>query len=66
MFVLEDADEKIQAKTLTLTDGLFHEALKENPGSRDRIHVKNGKGPDFDIVYLDNDMDIEPYENYPA
>ena len=66
MFKLEPLNTEIEAKTLLLSDRLFHEALRQNPESKARFHVKNDRGEDFDIVYWDNDDDIEPTEGYPA
>ena len=31
----------------------------------ERFHVKNPEGPDFDIVYYDNNDDLEPLDSYP-
>ena len=66
MFKLEPLNTEIEAKTLLLSDRLFHEALRQNPESKARFHVKNDRGEDFDIVYWDNDDDIEPTEGCPA
>ena len=66
MFKIEEFRADEDAKTLNLSDNLFHEALESNPGSKSRFHVRNDKGEDFDIVYLDNDEDIEPRDAYPA
>ena len=66
MFKIEEFRADEDAKTLNLSDNLFHEALESNPGSKSRFHVRNDKGEDFDIVYLDNDEDIEPRNAYPA
>ena len=65
MFKLEPFNPEAEAKTLRLSDQLFHEALKEVPQSMERFHVKNDRGEDFDIVYWDNNDDIEPIEAYP-
>lgn len=65
MFKLEEFNPEAEAKTLKLNDRLFHEALKEELESKTRFHVKNDKGEDFDIVYWDNNDDIEPIEAYP-
>ena len=65
MFKLETFNPEAEAKTLRLSDQLFHEALKEIPQSMARFHVKNERGEDFDIVYWDNEDDIEPTEGYP-
>ena len=66
MFKIENVSEYEEAKTLNLSDNLFHEALETNPESKARFHVKNDRGEDFDIVYWDNDEDIEPRDAYPA
>ena len=66
MFKLEPLNNEIEAKTLPLSDRLFHVALREAPESAARFHVKNDRGEDFDIVYWDNEDDIEPTEGYPA
>ncbi|MBR4173925.1 MAG: hypothetical protein IKR56_01130 [Lachnospiraceae bacterium] len=66
MFKIENLRNDEDAKTLVLSDRLFHEALKGNPESKERFHVKNDKGEDFDIVYWDNDEDIENRDEYPA
>ena len=66
MFKIETLRADVEAKTLKLSENLFHEALKIKPESKDRFHVKNDKGEDFDIVYWDNDEDIEPRDAYPA
>ena len=65
MFRLEPWNPDIEAKTLRLQEQLFHEALKEAPESKARFHVSNDRGEDFDIVYWDNEDDIEPTEGYP-
>ena len=65
MFKIEAYDSGIEAKTLKLSDQLFHEALKDGPESKSRFHVLNDKGEDFDIVYWDNEDDIEPIAAYP-
>ena len=65
MFKIEAFDTEADAKTLRLNDQLFHEALKEEPESKRRFHVTNDKGEDFDIVYWDNNDDIEPVDAYP-
>ena len=65
MFKLEVFNPEAEAKTLKLSDKLFHEALKEELESKTRFHVKNDKGEDFDIVYWDNNDDIEPVDAYP-
>ena len=66
MFRIEALNSEIEAKELSLSDHLFHEALRLQPESKTRFHVKNDKGEDFDIVYWDNEDDIEPTEGYPA
>ena len=65
MFKIEKYDPEIEAKTLKLSDRLFHEALKEELESKIRFHVANDKGEDFDIVYWDNNDDLEPLDAYP-
>ena len=65
MFKIETLNPEIDAKTLQLSDQLFHEALRDAPESKARFHVKNPRGEDFDIVYWDNNDDIEPSEGYP-
>ena len=49
MFKLEPFNPEAEAKTLKLSDQLFHEALKEIPQSMARFHVTNDRGEDFDI-----------------
>lgn len=66
MFKIETLTTDEEARTLTLSEQLFHEALADSPESKARYHVKNDKGEDFDIVYWDNDEDIEPRDAYPA
>ena len=66
MFKIESVITDDEAKTLVLSDRLFHDALKDKPSSKTRYHVKNDKGDDFDIVYWDNNDDIEPLDAYPA
>lgn len=66
MFKLEPLNPEMEAKTLPLSDRLFHDALREAPESAARFHVKNDRGEDFDIVYWDNEDDIEPKSGYPA
>ena len=66
MFKIETLRADDDVKTLNLSENLFHEALKYKPESKDRFHVKNDKGEDFDIVYWDNDEDIEPQNTYPS
>ncbi|MBO4890586.1 MAG: hypothetical protein J5574_06295 [Lachnospiraceae bacterium] len=65
MFKIEEYDHTVGCKTLELSDGLFHEALKEGAVSGSRFHVRNSDGDDFDIVYYDNNDDIEPVDSYP-
>lgn len=65
MFKLEALNPVAEAKILRLSDQLFHEALKQIPQSMERFHVKNDRGEDFDIVYWDNENDIEPIAAYP-
>ncbi|MBR3039288.1 MAG: hypothetical protein IKI20_01340 [Lachnospiraceae bacterium] len=65
MFKIETFRADEEAKTLKLSENLFHEALQNEPESKARFHVKNDKGEDFDLVYWDNDEDIEPRDTYP-
>lgn len=65
MFRIEEYDKTINCKTLELSPDLFHDALKEDPASMSRFHVSNAEGDDFDIVYYDNNDDIEPLDSYP-
>lgn len=65
MYRIEEYDQNANCKTLELSYDLFHEALKESPKSMSRFHVKNCRGDDFDIVYYDNNDDIEPLDSYP-
>lgn len=65
MFKIEELNPNIEAKTFKLSDRLFHEALKEEPESMARFHVTNDKGEDFDIVYWDNNDDLEPRGRVP-
>ena len=65
MFKIESLRADEDARTLSLSADLFHEALQYKPESKVRFHVKNDKGEDFDIVYWDNDEDIEPKDTYP-
>ncbi|MBQ6780031.1 MAG: hypothetical protein IJP62_02245 [Treponema sp.] len=44
MFKIENFNPEEEAKTLNLSDRLFHEALSEEPESKTRFHVKNGRG----------------------
>ena len=66
MFKLEPMNPDIDAKILPFSDRLFHEALREEPESGARFHVKNERGEDFDIVYWDNEDDLEPISTLPA
>jgi len=65
LFKIEEYDHNAQCKSLELTPGLFHEALREDPKSMERFHVTNPNGDDFDIVYYDNNDDLEPLDSYP-
>ncbi len=65
VFKIEKTDPEVNAKTLQLGEMLFHEALKEEPESMDRFHVRNDRGEDFDIVYWDNSDDLENTAGYP-
>ncbi len=65
MFRIEGVDRDAEFKTLENTPDLFHIALKEDPKSGSRFHVRNGKGSDFDIVYYDNNDDLEDTKSYP-
>ncbi len=62
MFVLSDYDATKQCEELVLDQDIFHRALK---GGDKRYHVKNKDGEHFDILYLDNNDDIEPIDKYP-
>ena len=67
MFTIEKINPEAYAETLDFSDNLFHEALGHTPKSQDRYHVKTGEGmEDFDIVFLDNTYDIEPFDAYPS
>ena len=66
MFKIENLTTAEDIRTLAISDNLFHEALKDKPESKARYHVKNDRGEDFDIVYWDNNEDIEPRDAYPA
>lgn len=63
MFELRKYDQEATCQELTLDEGLFHRALE---GGEKGYHVRNPKGEDFDIYYLDNNDDLEPIERYPA
>ncbi|MCR5356198.1 MAG: hypothetical protein K6E63_02220 [Lachnospiraceae bacterium] len=63
MFELLEYDANVGCKELYLDENLFHRALSDG---EKRYHVKNPKGEDFDIFYLDNNDDIEPIDSYPA
>ena len=65
MYRIEEYNNSIKCKTLELSKDLFHVALKEDRESRRRFHVKNPSGDDFDIVYYDNNDDLEPLDSYP-
>ncbi len=65
MFKIEDYDKTAECITLNNTPDLFHEALRKDVKSMSRFHVKNLKGDDFDIVYYDNNDDLEPLDSYP-
>lgn len=62
MFVLDNYQEGLVCKALSITDDMFHRALQDG---EKRYHVHNPNGDDFDILYLDNNDDIEPIEAYP-
>ena len=49
MFKLEAFNPEIEAGSLTLSDSLFHDALREAPESLARFHVHNDKGEDFTL-----------------
>ncbi|MBO4902070.1 MAG: hypothetical protein J5518_04695 [Lachnospiraceae bacterium] len=65
MYRIEEYDRSADCKTLILSPDLFHEALAEDPKSGRRFHVKIKSGDDFDIVYYDNNDDLEPLDSYP-
>ena len=65
MFRIGTFDQTKECKTLKLSPSLFHDALKLEPKSLERYHVSNPSGEDFDIVYFDNNDDIEPLDTYP-
>lgn len=65
MYRLEEYDHIAECNTLELSPEVFHEALKEVPKSGSRFHVNNQNGHDFDIVYYDNNDDLEPLDTYP-
>ena len=65
MFRIEEYDHSADCMTLEISDELFHDVLKEGVKSKSRFHVKNPAGDDFDIVYYDNNDDIEPVDSYP-
>ena len=62
MFILDDYQSDIECKELSISNEMFHLALQDG---EKRYHVKGQKGEYFDIVYLDNNDDIEPIEFYP-
>lgn len=62
MFILDDYQSDIECKELSISNEMFHLALQDG---EKRYHVKSPKGDYFDIVYLDNNDDIEPIEFYP-
>ena len=65
MFRIEDYDKTSECCILENSPDLFHDALRKDPASRSRFHVINPKGDDFDIVYYDNNDDLEPLDSYP-
>ena len=65
MFRIEEYDHNCECRTLDLTPALFHDALGKDPKSLERFHVKNPGGEDLDIVYYDNNDDLEPLSDYP-
>ena len=65
MFIIEEYDHTADCRTLELSPGVFHDALNEEPKSGSRFHVHNPAGDDLDIVYYDNNDDIEPLASYP-
>ena len=65
MFRFEEYDQSSGCKEFELSPGLFHDALREDPSGGSRFHVRNLRGEDFDIVYYDNNDDIEPLDTYP-
>ena len=65
MFKIEESHPEMIAINLDLSDNVFHNALLFRPDSKERFHIRNNKGEDFDIVYWDNDLDIEPMDAYP-
>ena len=66
MFKIETLRADEDAITLNMSENLFHEALQHKLESKARFHVKMASGEDFDIVYWDNDEDIEPRDTYPS
>ena len=65
MFKIDTFHPELDGMTLKLSDRLFRDALKCKPVSMERFHVSNDRGEDFDIVYWDNNDDIEPVGAYP-
>ncbi len=65
MFRIEEYDHNCKCRSLDLTPALFHDALGKNPKSLERFHVKNPAGEALDIVYYDNNDDLEPLDSYP-
>ena len=65
MFRIEEYDKNSECVTLANTPDLFHAALGKNPESMCRFHVKNPDGSIFDIIYYDNNDDLEPLDSYP-
>ena len=65
MFRIEEYDHNCECRSLEFTPALFHDALRKDPKSLERFHVKNPGGEDLDIVYYDNNDDLEPLDSYP-
>ena len=65
MLKIEEYDKTADLVTVDNTPDLFHNVLKRNPKSMERFHVRNSKGDDFDLVYYDNNDDLEPLDSYP-
>ena len=65
MFRIEEYDKTSDCCTLDNSPDLFHVALRKTPASKSRFHVNNPDGDDFDIVYYDNNDDLEPLDSYP-
>lgn len=66
MLFIEDYNETLNCRELAFSGGteVFHRALRAVKRGESRFHVINGSGENFDLVYRDNDYEMEHTEGF--